>query len=210
MPMPERKMPKPLAEARELANSIRFSEDLINSDLMSDGNIVTAAKNKFLYNELKISRDVTPILFDSLVHVCKRLRIHIKCLEAFVYPSSEIQAECYSGGDDTCVIRFSSALIDLLDEREFSFVVGHELGHFLLKHNLINSDKSTDSIECFMQIRHQEISADRVGLISCGSLDIAIKALMKTENFHYQKIMFDNFGGESELTVMVPNKHYNE
>ncbi len=32
-----------------------------------------------------------------------------------------------------------------------------------------------------------------------------IKALMKTDNFHYKKIMFDNFGGEAELTVMVPN-----
>ena len=31
-----------------------------------------------------------------------------------------------------------------------------------------------------MQERAQELSVDRVGLIACGSVDIAIRALMKT------------------------------
>ena len=62
-------MSNPLADARKLAYSVRFSEDLINTEFVANENIVIAAKNQFLYNELKISPDVTPSLFESLAQV---------------------------------------------------------------------------------------------------------------------------------------------
>src|SRR5687768_6615234 len=76
-------------------------------------------------------------------------------------------------------VRFSSTLVDILDEEEFCFVVGHELGHFLLRHTA-GLHGSTESLELFMLQRAQEISADRLGMVACGSLDVAIKALKKT------------------------------
>jgi hypothetical protein len=77
------------------------------------------------------------------------------------------------------VITFSSALINFLDEGEFEFVAGHELGHFLLGHSHDGAHKG-QSLEYFMNCRSQEISVDRVGLHACNSLDTAIRALMKT------------------------------
>jgi hypothetical protein len=78
------------------------------------------------------------------------------------------------------VIRFSSALIDILDRHEFAFVAGHELGHFLLGHSGPPEHGDAKSVEYFMRQRSHEISVDRIGLYACRSLDVAIKALMKT------------------------------
>ena len=50
---------------------------------------------------------------------------------AFVYNSAEVQADCLVDSHDSCVLRFTSGLINLMDEKEFQFVAAHELGHFL-------------------------------------------------------------------------------
>jgi len=123
---------------------------------------------------------VTPSLANGLRSAYDRLHIPNDTVEAFVYPSPNIQAYCHSGSASDCVIRFSSALIEILDDEEIEFVAGHELGHFLLGHGIVNLEANSESVEHFMHKRAQEISVDRVGLIACGSLDSAIRALMKT------------------------------
>ena len=59
-------------------------------------------------------------------------------------------------------------------------MIGHELGHFLLDHHHANVGFTSANPEYFRQRRAQEISVDRLGLLSCGSLDVALRALMKT------------------------------
>jgi hypothetical protein len=66
-----------------------------------------------------------------------------------------------------------------LDYDEFAFVAGHEFGHFLFAHGTQAAGNEPASVEHFIQMRSQEISADRVGLVACGSLDTAVRALMK-------------------------------
>ena len=90
-----------------------------------------------------------------------------------MYASPDLNAECYLGDTSNCIIRFSSSLIDILDKNEFEFVVGHELGHFLLSHQ--QACVTEKNLEYYIQQRAQEISADRLGLIACDSLDIALK-----------------------------------
>jgi hypothetical protein len=68
----------------------------------------------------------------------------------------------------------------LLDEEEFEFVIGHELGHFLLDHHAVIKNIGQPNFEYFRQRRSQEISVDRIGLVPCVSLDTAVRALMKT------------------------------
>ncbi|MFK5984809.1 MAG: M48 family metallopeptidase [Pseudomonadota bacterium] len=171
-------MPDQLEEAREFASQIRFCDDkpvMVGSVQRTQD---TSIRNVFLSHELAISKAVTPELYDGLDSVLLRLNIESNAVDAFVYASPEINAQCYMGHHDRCVIRFSSALVDILSSKEFEFVVGHELGHFLFMHG--QSRNENNSIEYYMQQRAQEISADRLGLIACQSLDVAIKALMKT------------------------------
>jgi len=169
-----------LQEAKKLVEQIRFTGDTFrdkNTINLSQTNVV---KDFSYTNDLLISNDVTPLLYKSLNSVYKRLHIPKDAVEAFVFSSPEIQAECYTGDKTECVIRFSSALVQILNEKEFEFVAGHEIGHFLFGHRNIISANQSFNIEFYMQKRAQEISVDRVGFLACESLNTAIQALMKT------------------------------
>ncbi len=166
--------------ARELAENIRYSGDALRHYAEEGPSVTGRVLGSVYQNELRVSSEVTPGLADHLKSVCSQLHLPEDSVDAFVYASSDIQAECYPGGMQNCILRFSSALIDLLDDDEFMFVVGHEIGHFLLGHGLARIEHSADNIEYIIQQRAQEISSDRIGLIGCRSLDVAIRAMMKT------------------------------
>ena len=166
--------------ARALAERIRYSDDSLHcSDKISFPNSRHVFQS-VSQRDLLISPAVTPALAECLAEVCCRLHLPNNSVHAFVYASSEIQGECFAGNTQECILRFSSTLVDLLDEYEFMFVAGHEIGHFLLGHGMSKAGASTDSLESKIQQRAQEISSDRIGLISCQSLDVAIRAMMKT------------------------------
>ena len=169
-----------LQSAIELAEQVRFSGDTLRCNFYENNVNFEGIASVFFQNDLEINTEVTPALAAQLGKVCAQLRIQRSQISAFVYASSELQAACFAASRSKCVIRFSSALVDLLDADEFSFVCGHELGHFLLGHGVAKIKSRDLSLEYFMQQRAQEVSVDRVGLIACGSLEIAIRALMKT------------------------------
>ena len=165
---------------RELASQVRFSldeSDTRNGMVPERRNF---AKSMASHSDLKISDEVTPGLKDSIGRLCTRIGMPAEAIHAYVYASHEIQASCISSGDDECVIRFSSGLVDILSATEFEFVLGHELAHFLLRHERPELEGVSATAEDFIFARYREISADRFGLIACGSLDVAIRALMKS------------------------------
>lgn len=173
-------MPSDLQAARAMAECVRFAGDTLRPTTEGDRANNDAVRNHFYLNGLKMSRDVTPRLAAHLETVCERLQIPTEAIEFFVHAGADIQAECFAGSTHECIVHFSSALVDILDEEEFGFVAGHELGHFLLGHGLARAQSGQENLEYFMQQRAQEISADRLGLLACGSLDVAVRALMKT------------------------------
>ena len=123
-----------------------------------------------------------------------------------MYASPELRAECYASSTIQCIIRFSSSLVDLLDEEEFAFVAGHELGHFLLGHGLTHIERQSESIEYFIQQRAQEISVDRIGLVACDSVDVALRALMKVASgLNDRHLRFDVGAFIAQLRMTAPN-----
>ena len=173
-------MANALTPAQGIAELVRFSGDTLRHKSAGESAQTEAIAGTLFQNELEISAEVTPGLWAQLEIVREHLDIPPDAIHAFVYASPELQASCFATSTSSCVLRFSSGLIDLLDASEFSFVCGHELGHFLLGHGITKIESGDLSIEYFLQQRAQEISVDRVGLIAAGSLDIAIRALMKT------------------------------
>ncbi len=169
-----------LGKARLLAESVRFSGDQVRQSAFSDPSQTREFANLNYQNGLRISTETTPRAASQLDIVFGRLDIPSSVVEAFVFPSSDIVADCFSGSASECVIRFSSQLIERLEGDEFCFVAGHEIGHFLLEHGLSGEKQGELSPGYFMRLRSQEISADRLGLIACGSLESAMQALMKT------------------------------
>ena len=124
-----------LRPAYELAEQIRFSRDTLRRLDNLPAAHTDHVRSLFAQHAIRIAHEVTPALATCLDKVYERLQIPPGTVEAYVFSSPEIQAECYSGNYTDCIVRFSSGLIDLLDDEEVEFVAGHEIGHFLgLRH----------------------------------------------------------------------------
>ena len=168
-----------LAKARNFAITVRYSGDTLTAD---DSIKIENTEIEAFYslNSIQVTPLVTPIISKSIDKVIKRLQIPPSSVKAYVYASPEIQATCYAGNEADCIIRLSSGLIDILENKELEFVIGHEIGHFLYSHGLAASLNNNESLEFSIKQRAQEISADRIGLLSSESLDVSIRAMMKT------------------------------
>lgn len=87
-------------------------------------------------------------------------------------------------------LALSSQWLPHLEEDEVAFLVGSELGHIAAGHTRLTSLFSASGKENPLValvfgawLRRTEYTADRVGLLCCGSLDAAIRAIFKC-SFH--------------------------
>jgi Zn-dependent protease with chaperone function len=128
--------------------------------------------------------------FMPLVRACLD-RLRVRQVQVYVAPSRTLNAYTF-GLDNPKVVVLYSALLDLMDEDELRFILGHELGHVALGHTWLNSLVGgmagipgggwMSALLVFALLgwnRACEFSADRAGLIACGRLDKAITALVK-------------------------------
>lgn len=171
-----------LVDARSFVEKVRYSGDLKKDTIDLPDNIYSEIINNLYQNNLLVSKELTPYVYQVISEVCKDLKIPNNSIESFVYPSSDIQASCLSVSKEKAVLRFSSSLINLLDKDELKFIAGHELGHFLLGHGReVDHSENRDSSDVYllMKSRYKEISADRVGLVACRSTEKAISAIFK-------------------------------
>lgn len=112
-------------------------------------------------------------------------------VEVFVAPSQQLNAYTFGLSSPKVVVLYS-ALFDVMDADELLFILGHELGHVALGHTWLNSlvggmagipSSSLASAILVMAFlswnRACELSADRAGLLACGSLEKAVSALIK-------------------------------
>ena len=170
-----------LKAARNIASFARLPEDK-EKDLRLDPRNQQwgeHGKNTMLRHGVLLSESVTPLLEERLSNVCGTLGVPRKNVSAFVYNSAEVQADCFIDTPETCILRFTSGLINLMDEKEFQFVAGHELGHFLLGHVTDSQHPAEVSSEDYMIKRVRELSADRIGFLSIGDLDESVQAIIK-------------------------------
>lgn len=198
-----------LCKARKLALSVRLSEDKLSE--VSDSESLKGRerhRDTMLRHGVLISKSVAPLLEDRLAGVCDTLNIPRENVTAFVYNSAEVQADCLIDSHATCVLRFTSGLINLMDEQEFKFIAGHELGHFLLGHGTCSQHLSEDSSENYMARRASELSADRIGYLAIRDLEESIQAIMKmASGLNEQFLRFDvsSFMSQSNL-ISDPSK----
>ena len=82
---------------------------------------------------------------------------------------------------DSILLQISES--ELLEEKELSYVIGHELAHYLYKHYMYPHSTLASSELDYTNLVHlqksAEISADRLGLIACDDIKLALQAMLK-------------------------------
>lgn len=167
-----------LSQARALAESIRYKGDSPRASNSAASRSSDALTSFFRHNELRICDEITPALYDVLTKTATRLFMVPEQIEAYVYESPGVQASCLVSESGCCLIRASSGLVSLLSADELAFVLGHEIGHHLLGHAHVEPELRSPEEQ--LAARASEISADRIGLVACGSIEVASRALMKS------------------------------
>lgn len=133
--------------------------------------------NSNVLDSIEVTQQLTPQLYRSKRTLLEDLSLENYDIRFFIYASSELQASCLALNPTSAVIRISSSFIDLLNENEIKFIIGHELGHLLFQHHGCSSETSNNHIS-----RLQELSCDRIGLLACGSLHDAISTMIKSSS----------------------------
>lgn len=153
--------------------------------LMTDGYRVDAA--------------ITPLLAQLAVVLARALRL-VHPVDVFVVPSHEINAYCLpSRRGHRLVMCLNSALVSRLNSQELLFVMGHEVGHAILKHADVPKVDFENPYFSPLEVmklralkRASEISCDRFGLLACQDVKSACSALFKvTSGLSERWIAFD-------------------
>ena len=161
-----------------VASSIRYSDDIEHPTGEFSEDKTNSIEMSLALQALKVSEAVTPSIYEALSTVCERLCIANQKVTAYVQASSKAQAQCISHSFESCLVILSSELVSLLNKEELEFVIGHELGHFLLHHT--QELQGPESKERYLHLRAKEISVDRLGLWACRDLNVAMRAIIKT------------------------------
>lgn len=118
-------------------------------------------------------------------------RLRPEAFELYVVPSRQVNAYTFGFSNPRVVVLYS-AITRLMDPGELRFILGHEVGHIALNHTWLNTllggmagippSFGAAIILTFAfrwWNRACEFSADRAGLLACGSLEKATSALVK-------------------------------
>ena len=144
-------------------------------------------------SHLKVTPDNYPAIYEYMKYAAQILDVK-KLPELYIEWGYNINA-CTVGAENPIIV-INSGLIDLCDDDEIMFVIGHELGHVKSNHMLYHMMAQVinyiiDAIPfgsiaaaplqyaLYYWDRMSEFTADRAGLMACQNKEAAIRAFMK-------------------------------
>lgn len=172
---------------RELLEQIRADEllkrELARSEVLRQRSMMRA---RLLSGAVRVNVRLLPNVAQSFARIARHVEGG-KELDAYVFADPEINA-FVAEGRSHMLVAVSSGAVSALSSEELEFVIGHELGHavyghldvaagFLIEHGNLDLERC-QLLRSFQ--RAAEVSADRAGLVCCGSLEVAANALFKT------------------------------
>lgn len=163
-------------------------------------------------SNFRVTRDSCPDLYKLAKEVGRRLDIRDF---PKIYTQWGYFINAYTAGyDDNVLLVIYSGAVDLLEDEELKFVVGHEMGHIKSGHNLYHYMASIiGGISAFIPggqaaiapiyatlkywDRMSEFTADRAGLLACQDIDVAVNAILKMSGLPMK--YFDKMNREAFL-----------
>lgn len=191
--------------------------DLLPNPIPVIGKFITSNWVEKIFNvqytgsNLKVTKDNYPQIYEYLEYACEILDVKNKP-ELYIQWGYDINA--FTVGADNPIIVLNSGLIDLCDEDEIMFIIGHELGHIKSNHMLYHMmAQSLNQIISMMGpiasaitmgaqyviyywYRMSEFTADRAGLMCCQDEDAMVRAFMKMAGIpksHFNQMNKDTF-----------------
>ena len=137
-----------------------------------------------LTNSVKVDKEILPKVGNAIDTVFKRIKIENVFNFFITADNNQANASCSlmtSASRPDIVL--TSRLIELLSLEELQFVIGHEVAHFVYQHALYPNHNNVEERNLKLNIlnlsRAAEISADRIGFLSCANLEASLKANFK-------------------------------
>ena len=163
-----------------------FGSSQFNSKNMDSSKGDAGQHKGFYRGKLPVSAEILPEVEKSLADACQRLGLPRAAVHAFVVPSSEMNASCWSNIRGAAVIEVNAGVIECLTSEELSYVFGHELGHYILpiKWARVRHEGRAQpaSLEDAMISRDNELTMDRFGLLASGDFKHAGSAILKMQS----------------------------
>lgn len=177
------------------------------------GNFITKNTIEKIYtvqytgSNLKVTKENYPKIYEYLEYACN-------ILDMETIPDLYIQwgygINAFTAGSENPIIVLNSGLIDLCDDDEIMFIIGHECGHIKSNHMLyhmmaqvinivIDSIPGGNLIAAPLQYalyywnRMSEFTADRAGLLCCQNKEATVRAFMKMAGMPIKEFGYMNY-----------------
>ena len=140
--------------------------------------------SNLLSTSIRITEDIIPQVYKSIKSVFKKLKVENQ-FDFFVTSDTyQANASCnLMSVSSKPYIILTSKLIELLNDKELEFVIGHEVAHYIYQHALYPNPQTTENRSLKLNIlnlgRAAEISADRIGFLACGDLESSLRTNLK-------------------------------
>jgi Zn-dependent protease with chaperone function len=185
--------------------------DLIEGDIMTS--VLKEAKIERFENEwklileghsFKVTKDLASGLYDLFHDVQNKLGF-TENIDFYVTNSAEVNAFALSAVEEgeANIININSALIEMMDDDELRFIIGHEIGHLISKNATISRlirfiFPEPDKIPALLYHRINlwdklaELTADRFGFLASPKLEKCVSNFFKlSSGLSPQRINFD-------------------
>jgi uncharacterized tellurite resistance protein B-like protein len=157
------------------------------NEINSNGSVFQSRKH-LLKSSLRLTPSLAPMLY-KIGSKCKETLGLKAAIEFYVYQSDRFNASCYPPDENRLYIILTSNILEKFKEDELAFVIGHEIGHALFEHFRYPASRIMEigddylsplhAMKLFAWNRNAEISADRIGLLTCQGYDAAARTFFK-------------------------------
>lgn len=157
----------------------------INSSVVNKSlNYSSPILKSLLSTSVKVTPEIFPKIDNSIKSVFDKLKLENNFNFFVTANHNQTQAACAMMPEsDSAEIIITSKMIELLNEKELEYVLGHEISHHYYQHNIYPSPNQAKSKIELLKLLHlsraSEISADRAGFLGSGGIENSLKAMLK-------------------------------